>query len=92
MVGRLAMWRAVFEDWPIEELVESYEPTDPRVLPMYVSPGWIPITDENGNCYALDLSPTASGSIGQIIKFGADEASPSFVAPNLATWLRQLAS
>lgn len=57
----------------------------------YWRPGWLPFSDDNGNAYAVDLSPAPGGTIGQVIVIGPDEDLRRVLAPSLTDFLADAA-
>ncbi len=56
-------------------------------------PGWIPITDADGDGYWIDLDPTGVGASGQVFYFYAGGARPRRVAAgSYEAWLGKLAT
>ncbi|CAG0961708.1 hypothetical protein ANRL2_00942 [Anaerolineae bacterium] len=61
------------------------------VKPGHWIPGWIPITDNEGDGYHVDLDPGAGGGAGQILYFWHDGArAATIVAADYLEWLRSL--
>lgn len=53
---------------------------------------WIPITHNGGgDHYCLDLDPAEGGTVGQTFDFHHDNPEYVVAAPNLTTWLQELA-
>lgn len=54
--------------------------------------GWIPITDNEGDGFIIDLDPAARGRVGQVFYFYHDCARPrEVVASSYAEWLHNIA-
>jgi cell wall assembly regulator SMI1 len=54
-------------------------------------PGWIPITDSDGNGYWIDLDPPPRGTKGQVFYFYNASARPRrVVAESYAEWLEKV--
>ena len=66
--------------------------SDPRILPVWWSPGWIPFThDFGGNLHCYDLTPGGEGGAGQIIRFWHDTGDRQIIAPSLQAYMDQYA-
>lgn len=64
---------------------------NPGVKPGHWNAGWIPITDNEGDGYHVDLDPGSGGRAGQILYFWHDGArAPTVVAADYLEWLRSL--
>ncbi|MFO0826287.1 MAG: SMI1/KNR4 family protein [Gemmataceae bacterium] len=79
------------ETVPYEADIVCYP--DKAIRPCYGHTGWIPIADEvgTGNYLAVDLSPGPTGTVGQVIDFGADIHSPGVMAPGWGEFLQSYA-
>lgn len=56
------------------------------------NPAWIPITDNDGDGFYLDLDPPPKGKHGQVFYFHHDGARPRrVVADSYTVWLQRLA-
>lgn len=65
---------------------------DPRVQALTPHPGLVPVfTDDTGNFLGYDTAPTARGTWGQVVVFGADIETPEVVAPSFAALFQRLA-
>jgi len=52
-------------------------------------PGWVPLLhDGGGNYIGVDVAPAARGRIGQVLEFGRDLESATYLAPSLLSLLR----
>jgi cell wall assembly regulator SMI1 len=77
-------WKAVFDDWSLEELMGNNTSDRNKTLGMYTNPYWIPFIDNvSGNFFGLDLMPNQAGKVGQIIAFGADTDEITCIADSL---------
>lgn len=82
-------WADLLADQPeiIHEVTVRAHP-EGAVQPVYASAAWLPFaSDGAGNHLALDLAPGASGTPGQVITFGPDEAVRYVLAPSVAAFL-----
>jgi cell wall assembly regulator SMI1 len=91
-----AAWRIMKE--LLEDCPDFQESGDPRTRSRRIKnrqwwyPGWVPITDNEGDGYILDLDPAARGRIGQVFYFYHDGSRPrEVVARSFGAWLDQLA-
>jgi len=84
-------WKAIYDDWTQEELLDTYATNQGKALLMYTTPYWIPFFDlSNGNFLAFDFAPNTKGTAGQIIRYGADQEIGYIHADNLHTFLKSL--
>lgn len=74
-----------FHDDYNEGVITSRE-GDP-VYPDYWRPGWLPFAWDNGNGYAVDLSPAPGGSVGQVILIGRDENERRVLGSSITAFL-----
>ena len=61
------------------------------VDPAYINPGWVPLTNSDGNHIGLDFDPWPGGRIGQVILYGRDEDVKVVLAESLGTFLNWVA-
>lgn len=87
------LWRSIYDDYgdrfheSFNEGIISVRGSDP-VHREYWRPGWLPFSmDGGGNSYAVDLSPPAGGTYGQVIVIGSDEDKRRVLAPSIAALL-----
>ncbi len=87
--GQWQVWEKLRCDGEFEE---SRSDPDAEIRADWWNARWIPITnDGGGNHYCVDLAPTDSGTVGQIITMWHDDGSRSVIAISLADWLIQIA-
>jgi cell wall assembly regulator SMI1 len=85
------VWKDLFESGEFDDY-ES-EPASNAIDRTWWNPGWVPITHNGaGDHDCLDLSPTSTGHIGQVITMWHDMAERELLAPAFAAWLQQLAN
>lgn len=70
------------------------EPTHDAIKPDYwINPKWIPFTQSaGGDNKMIDLDPTASGTVGQVIQMWHDDASRELLAVSLKALFEQYAT
>ncbi|MBB4119283.1 cell wall assembly regulator SMI1 [Mesonia hippocampi] len=84
-------WKAIYDDWTQEELLDTYSTNQGKTLLMYTTPYWIPFFDlQNGNFLAFDFAPNTKGIPGQIIRYGADQEIGYIHATSLIDFLEKL--
>lgn len=89
----------IMVDWKIwKELLDAGDFDNARSEPNvgirsdWWNPRWIPLTyDGCGNHHCLDLDPTPSGKVGQIITMWHDEVEREVGANSFREWLEKLA-
>jgi cell wall assembly regulator SMI1 len=58
---------------------------------VHISPGWIPISDnEGGDHLCVDLDPAEGGTVGQLFSYWHEYGAWRFVAPSFAAFLERL--
>lgn len=83
-------WKAIFDDFMIDDLFHGYLSDEDRTVAVYTNPHWVSFVDERtGNYAAVDLLPGPAGQHGQIIYFGADEQQIRCLASGLEEFLRR---
>ncbi|MEZ6095122.1 MAG: SMI1/KNR4 family protein [Pirellulaceae bacterium] len=90
----------VIQDWETQkELLEmgdfsDLEPkSDPGVADDWWNTGWIPFASNGGgDCFCVDLSPTDSGKLGQVISHSHETGEHVVLAESLTEFLQQLVS
>lgn len=81
-------WKIIFDDWSLEELTGNNYSDRNKTISMYTNPRWIPLIDTiGGNFIGMDLMPGNQGKLGQIITFGADTDTITYLANNLNHFL-----
>jgi cell wall assembly regulator SMI1 len=72
--------------------LDEYESKPPSVvLPVYYSPGWVPFAGYRTATYlAIDHTPAAGGTVGQVVLFGADYEERICLAPSFDVFLTRL--
>lgn len=87
-------WDTVIDGWGDDDPNEfiTLPEGDPPVAREYWRRGWFPFAiDGGGNAYAVDLSPVAGGTLGQIILIGSDEEERRVLAPSLTAFVAEAA-
>jgi cell wall assembly regulator SMI1 len=82
------VWCSCIDDDSNEEIIES----NPKgfVKKMYINKKWIPIThDGGGNHIGIDYDPDTNGTVGQIIRFGADEETHTVLASSFEEFINK---
>lgn len=79
----------VIEDMVLKEYgTESKSEPEEGIRDDWWNKGWIPITSDGcGDCYCIDLNPTAEGQYGQIIRFLHDDAYRELIAVSIKDFL-----
>ena len=89
---------AVANEWSTwqehsREAASDYVESDPQVVPQHWHRRWIPFTVIGGATthHCIDLAPTPSGRLGQIIEVDAKNSKRRLIAPSLGGFLASLA-
>lgn len=87
-------WHALLEVGDIPTLDEgNREVTDPRILSVWWSPGWLPFMhDFGGNHHCYDLTPGEQGECGQIITMDHEVGGREIIASSLRAYLDEFAT
>lgn len=94
--GMVAAWQSWKERLDAGELEEDEddEPSNDEddVRDAAWTPGWIPVTtDDEGNYLLVDLSPGATGRVGQIISLWDESPMRLVEGPSFLGWLSEVA-
>ncbi len=85
-------WRMLKELVDGGEFGDRTSDADPGIRSDWWCTSWIPIASNGGGDFqCVDLSPTDSGTAGQIIGAWHDDNERQLIAPSLADYLRMLA-
>ena len=84
-----ATWRDLtLEDEEIATAIESESFPQDAIKTLYINLKWIPIArDWTGNHLGIDLDPGPTGTVGQVINFGADEERKFVLAASLTDFI-----
>ena len=90
--------RAIARTWRMRcEVHQTTDPggpndADPRIKrDHWWRPGWLPITDENGNMHVIDLDPAPGGKVGQVFLFRNSGGGRQVIAADYNQWLDHIA-
>lgn len=86
------IWKDLYDDGTFAENGEDQgsEPDDPAIEVVWWSPMWIPFTyDGSGNHLCVDLAPTESGTVGQVVRMWHDDSERSLEAKSFGAWIEQ---
>ena len=91
---QINVWRDLTNDGYFDDPKHNqHKNTDHRVnLKQWFHPGWIPISNNNGDHIIMDLAPTTSGRIGQIFQFSHETGFVRYLADNIIDYLLQIQS
>lgn len=83
-------WKAIYDEWQLQELKGNNYPDGRKTLGMYTTPYWVPfLSTGSGNFIGIDYVPGGQGKSGQIIAFGADENKIRWIAEDMSDFLQQ---
>jgi cell wall assembly regulator SMI1 len=51
---------------------------------------WVPITENQGSCYFVDMDPDPSGQVGQVARYAVEGPLVTHAAPRFREWVEQL--
>lgn len=86
----LKQWRIWKELLAFGDFDENITQSDEGIKNDWWNNAWIPITcDEEGNHVCIDLSPSTTGTLGQIIQVWHDSPKRELLAENFTSWLSQ---
>jgi len=84
------IWQELLEDESFEfDSVDdySYSEFDDRVKRLWWNPKWIPFaSDGSGNSLCIDLDPSESGKIGQVIVMNHEDAGREVLGESFKSW------
>ena len=87
--SRWDVWKKPFDDGVFAD--RKSKPDSPQIRPVYWSDKWVPFTNDGcGNLLCLDLAPSESGAVGQIIQVWK-EPERELIAPSFAALLTKWA-
>jgi hypothetical protein len=85
---RLREMNQLFYRTPLSSLTnEKYGDKSKRIMPVAVSPRWLPFYEDYTYRYAMDMLPDENGYIGQIIQLGQNGEPNKFIAKDLVSFL-----
>jgi cell wall assembly regulator SMI1 len=89
--GVAASWKHFQESRPVLEEAGFLEPPLGPMKEVHISPGWIPIGDNQGGDHlCVDLDPAEGGTVGQLFSYWHEYGAWRFVAPSITAFLEHL--